>query len=71
VSTRKIATIVGSKGTVIVRRDSEWQEYTYKHVDQPREETGGHTDDKDDAMGSAKHVAGYVEGTDGHTIELH
>lgn len=55
---RKIETFTGPKGTVTVHRDAEWNEYRVKMVGQKG--TGYHTDDKQDAMDTARSIAGVV-----------
>jgi hypothetical protein len=54
---RKIATVVGVKGTVNVYRDSEWDEYVAR-FDNAKPGEGHHTGDKEDALSTAREMAG-------------
>ena len=60
---RLIATIVGHDEVVKVYRDSEWDEYRVRVVGASAE-SAYHTSDKEDAMGTARVLAGQMETND-------
>lgn len=54
-SKRKIDTITGTAGTVVLYRDAEWQEYVA--VPQWNKEASYHTSDKQDCYQTAHAIA--------------
>lgn len=59
-SIKLVATITGNDETVKVYRDTEWEEYRVRVVGGPAG-SAYHTDDLDDAMGTARMLAGQSE----------
>lgn len=55
---RKLEKFVGPKATTTVYRDVEWEEYRVKTAGQKG--TGYHTNDKQDAMDTARSIAGII-----------
>jgi hypothetical protein len=54
---RKIATVTGMEEAVAVYYDADWEEYTVRIVG-AAPNTAYHTDDREDAMSTARFLAG-------------
>lgn len=57
---RKVESITGAKGTAVVHRDAQWDEYRVRLNGQPSSDY--FTSDKGDAQTTARTMAGFFMG---------